>query len=160
MNLVHATLLPRHHAYHLQPTNYYQSSTVHTSIPSSQHHTISETLLTTEEHMRILDFPLLSSPPYNKCSVRTFRCSQKIGRQLGPAIPILLAAQLAALEDMITAAKTMHVAQMATIVRARLRTLIDAFNTARPILVTNPCHLSFSNLHDSVFISHSLASDK
>jgi hypothetical protein len=70
---------------------------------------------------RASDFSLLSQQQMQHAH---FRLARKIGRQLGPVNPIVLTAQLAALEDMLTAAKTVHSAQIAT-THAKLRTLID-----------------------------------
>ena len=69
-------------------------------------------------------------------------------------------ARLTALEDMLTGAKTVHSAQIAT-THAKLRTLIDTV-PGRPILVSGDKSISFfiSILLDSVFILHSLAPDK
>jgi len=104
-------------------------------------------------------FPYCRRFPTTNAACACFRRSRKIGRRLGPVTPIVSAARLAALKDMLTAAKTVHFAQIAT-TRAKLRTLVDGIDAIRPILVTNPLHFSSSNLLDSVFMHHSLAPDK
>lgn len=68
-------------------------------------------------------------------------------------------ARLTALKDMLTAAKTIRSAQIATI-RAKLRTLVDGIDAIRPILVTNPRHFSSTSILDSMFMRHPLAPDK
>jgi uncharacterized coiled-coil protein SlyX len=73
--------------------------------------------------------------------------------------PIALACQLTAIEDMLTAAKTVRSARMASI-HATLRALVDKVEAVRPISVTNPSYFSFPNLNDSVFLPHSLSPDK
>ena len=54
--------LPSHHAYHIQPTNYYKSSSIHTSLPATQRHTIPEASFTPEVlHFSYLELSLLST---------------------------------------------------------------------------------------------------
>jgi hypothetical protein len=60
---------------------------------------------------------------------------------------------------MLTAAKTVHFAQIAT-TRARLRALVDEIVAIRPILVPRGPRFTSSNLLDSMFMHHSLAPDK
>jgi hypothetical protein len=72
--------------------------------------------------------------------------------------PIALAAQIMAIKDIITAAKTMHLAQMDKL-RTRLGVLVAGVGAIRPVLVTNPFYLP-STFHVPTFISHSLAPDK
>jgi hypothetical protein len=80
-----------------------------------------------------------------------------IGR--GRPNPIALAAQLIATKDLLTAAKTVRLAQ--TDVRhSRLEALIDKAEAIRPVLVTYPLHLLPSTFRVPMFIPHSLPPDK
>jgi len=104
-------------------------------------------------------FPYCRRFPKTNAACALFRRSRKIGRRLGPVTPIVFAARLAALKDMLTAARTVHFTQIAT-TQAKLRTLVDGIDAIRPVLVTDPLRFSSSNLLDSVFMHHSLAPDK
>jgi hypothetical protein len=62
--------------------------------------------------------------PTTNAACARFRRARKVGTRMGLVNPIMLACQLTAIEDMLTAAKTVHSARMASI-HTRIRAFID-----------------------------------
>ena len=106
-------------------------------------------------------FPYCRRLPSTNVACARFRRARKVGSQLNMVAPtpIALAAQLVALKDLLTAARTVQLAQM-DLVQSRLRALVKSLEAVQPVLVTNPLHLLPSTFRVSTPIPHSLAPDK
>ena len=104
-------------------------------------------------------FPYCWRFPTTDAACARFHSARKIGSRMDLVTPIALTCQLTAIEDMLTAAKTVHSPRMA-LIHTRRRALVDQVEAVCPISVTNPSHFSFPNLYDTVFTPHLLSPDK
>ena len=105
-------------------------------------------------------FPYCRRLPIENAACARFRRARKARSQLDlvTPTPVALAAQIIAIKDIFTAAKTVHVASMDKL-QSRLGALIDRVEAVRPVLVTDSFSLP-STFRVHRFMPQSLAPDK
>jgi hypothetical protein len=105
-------------------------------------------------------FPYCQWLPSKNVDCAHFRRAWKLGSRLDAVTPtpIALTARFIAIKDIITAAKTVHRAQMDKL-QSKLGALTDGVEAVCPVLVTNSFSLP-STFRVPTFMPHSLAPDK
>ena len=153
--------MPRHQSSTIPlPQNLFHHTKLH---PCPRPDSRSETSLTAKKSPRAFrKFPYCRRLPYYSAACARFRRARIVKSQLDTVTPtpIALAAQLIAVQDIITAAKTVRLARSEVVMlRSRLKALVDRVDAVRPVLVTDPFYLP-STFHVPTFLPQSLAPDK